>query len=266
MGELSSVACRNFGSLQLPLVTVGTMRWADKKLDLDQVMNLISYGQSYGLNTHHVSPEYSSYPLYKNALSRLSHSERNSYNVIAKVACPDFREPDFSPDRLKERIYNLLDDLKLDRLAIAQWMDRWDKLDSEKDKLRITRLDKYHDSLLQCTDELLKDGVVGEFSSFPYTVNYADDLSSRRGINKFTCYLNSYEREYEHLIDKSDAFIAIRPFKAKELLNDQVDKKEAITNALDFVLKRGVSSAIVGINSEEQIDEIVQALNDLDLS
>lgn len=266
MERLSSIPHRNFGSIKFPVITVGTMRWADKNLDSDQVLKLIRYCHSKGLNAYHISKEYSSFPFFRDSFLKLTQQERNCFNIMAKVACPDFRETNFSSRLFKERIYKLLDDLSIDKLSIVQWMDRWDQLNSGRDKLRISRLEAFHSSLMQCADDLIKEGVVEEFSSFPYTVNYADTLLNLRGVNKFTCYFNISERDYEHLINKSNGFIAIRPFKAKELLNNQQDKIKAIATSLEFVLSRNISSTIVGINNIDQVDEIIQVLNSLDVN
>lgn len=265
MEKLRPIDYRIFGSLKLPVITVGTMRWADKNLDSDQVLKLIRYCHSLGLNTYHISTEYSSFPFFRDSFLKLTQQERNSNKIMAKVACPDFRETNFSSRLFKESIYKLLDDLSIDKLSIVQWMDRWDQLNSGRDKLRISRLETFHSSLMQCADDLIKEGVVKEFSSFPYTLNYADALLSLPGINKFTCYFNISERDYEHLINKSNGFIAIRPFKAKELVNNQPDKIKAIATSLEFVLSRNISSTIVGINNIDQADEIIMVLKRLDV-
>jgi aryl-alcohol dehydrogenase-like predicted oxidoreductase len=68
------------------------------------------------------------------------------------------------------------------------------------------------------------------------------------------------------LINKSNGFIAIRPFKAKELLNNEPDKIKAIATSLEFVLSRNISSTIVGINNIDQVDEIIQTLRRLDIN
>ena len=265
MEGLNPIFYRNFGLLKLPVITVGTMRWAEKNLNSVQVLDLMRYCFSSGLNTYHISKEYSSFPFFKNSFLKFTQQERSRFNIVAKVACPDFRDTNFLSSHFKERIYRLLDDLSIDKLSIVQWMDRWDQLNPERDKMRIIRLKEFNSSLLNCTNDLIKEGVVDEFSSFPYSVNYADNLLNTESINKFTCYFNSSERDYEHLIDTSQGFIAIRPFKAKELLNNKSDKTEAIAKSLEFVLSKNISSTIVGINNTNQVDEIIQILDGLEV-
>jgi len=81
-------------TLNLSNITLGTMRFFDKSLSINQVKNLIEEAFSIGINTHHSSSEYSSHTLYTKAL-KLSKCA-NKVKHIVKVSAPHFEYDSFS--------------------------------------------------------------------------------------------------------------------------------------------------------------------------
>jgi len=251
-GLESLVSQVNIGKASLSKIILGTMRWKDKGLSVQDATDLIRLAKSKGVDTHHISIVYSSYTIYREAFSNLSNQERSEIKVIAKVGFPNFRE-EFSESNLNRQVESYLNELNIEQLEVAQWLDRWDQLNDERDKLRIERLRQNKSFVEESFKQLQSKGWVKEFTSFPYTLEYARNLLDLGLLNSFTCYLNRAEKEYVEIIDKSSLFIAIRPFKAKELIEDTQAK-----DLLREVFEMGADAVIVGLNRPEQILELIE--------
>ena len=81
-------------NLGLSNITLGTMRFFDKSLSLNEVTRLIEKAYDIGINTHHSSSEYSSYSLYTEALKK-GVCAKNVKHIV-KISAPHFEDDFFS--------------------------------------------------------------------------------------------------------------------------------------------------------------------------
>jgi hypothetical protein len=62
---------RFIGNMDFSPIALGTMRFAEKNCTEDDLLQLFNYlYYEIGINVHHSSYEYSSYPLYCNAVKK----------------------------------------------------------------------------------------------------------------------------------------------------------------------------------------------------
>jgi aryl-alcohol dehydrogenase-like predicted oxidoreductase len=62
-------ANRKIGAIDISPIALGTMRFADKQTTKEEIADLLSFlYHETGINVHHSSVEYASYPLYCEAL------------------------------------------------------------------------------------------------------------------------------------------------------------------------------------------------------
>ena len=254
--EVEPLEKRHFGSLSVPIVTLGTMRWKDKGLLKNDSFELVNHGLSLGFCMHHISSEYGSYELYCDTIRNLRPAERQRIGVIAKIAIPEFREHKFDYHILKKRVERYLQDLGIDRIDIVQWLDRWDGLDKHKDKKRILRYNEFRYELSDAISTLQKEGLIAEFACFPYTVDYAENIINQGLTEKFVNYYNPIETNYREVLRSSKGYIAIRPFKAGEVFEHGFNAEEALT----FCLVEPISSVVVGVNNTDQLNKIYKTM------
>jgi predicted oxidoreductase len=74
MGKLMDPRTLNGSSISP--IALGTMRFAEKDLQVDQLENLIASLFGQGINIHHSSFEYGSYPLYCAAISSFKKKQK----------------------------------------------------------------------------------------------------------------------------------------------------------------------------------------------
>ena len=162
MGEL-----RNH--LDLSNITLGTMRFFDKKLSKNLVLSIIEQSYEVGIDTHHSSFEYNSYELYCQSLKQFDR--RNSIKHIVKLSSPHFEEEKFSREILENRIDNQLKTLGIDQIEILQWLVRSKPIN---DVTRLNTLMHQREEIEYSFQELKKKGKINQVFSFPYSVPFAD--------------------------------------------------------------------------------------------
>ncbi|AZJ35046.1 hypothetical protein D6T69_05720 [Tenacibaculum singaporense] len=235
-------------NLSLSPITLGTMRFADKKLSVIDVLRLIEEGYSIGIDTHHSSYEYSSYDLYSSAISKASC--KKSIKHIVKISSPHFEETKFSHLNLETKIDNELRKLDIDSIDVLQWLVRSKPIN---DKDRLHTLISQKDEILNSLYKLKKKGKIKSVFSFPYSPVFAQEVIKLPHLDGVISYLNKEEKEYENFA-KTVPFIAIRPFFAGKLIKSS-KTQDVIKGCLSHVLKyQNVLSTVVGINSVNQLE------------
>ncbi len=237
--------------LNLSKVTLGTMRFQEKKLTVNQVVSIIDEAYEIGISTHHSSAEYSSFCLYLKGLNK--SKKRNKLKHIVKLSSPHFEEDVFSTKTLERRIDYQLKQLNIDCIDVLQWLVR-SKPINDIDRLYI--LENQQEEIMNSLANLKKKGKIRTCFSFPYSLPFANKVLSLSEIDGLITYLNKKEIEYEKFAN-TKPFIAIRPFFAGQLLNKSNNvlevEKEIISN-LNFTMShQKVITTIVGINSLENL-------------
>lgn len=233
---------------------LGTMRLAGAG-DAAAATRLLAHAGAIGINCLHCSWEYESFPLFEAAWHGLAPERRRQFAIVAKVPAPHFGEAEFSATGLRAKIDSYRAALGVDRLAVVQWLLRYDLA---QEPIRLEILARAHDALNRVVEDLKAEGKIGRFVSFPYTSGVADSVLTQSYCDGLAVYLNLLERDMEPQIAAAGALgkavFAIRPFAAGRILNEGV---ATVAEALDFVLaNRAVTTSIVSASSPSHLDAL----------
>lgn len=227
------------------------MRFLEKGLTIEEVVELINYCFESGINTHHSSFEYESYGLYLSALAKSEY--KNQIKHIVKLSCPSFDDNRFSSRDIEDMVDKELNNLQIDNIEVLQWLVRSKPIEDES---RIAIVQDQHQEIKHTFDMLKSKGKINFVYSFPYSVKFAHEVNRIDLVDGMLTYLNIKEKEYEEFA-RNGFFIAIRPFFARELL-----LKYSVKECMDFVLSHpGVLSVITGINGKDQLANLKEYLN-----
>jgi len=235
-------------------ICLGTMRFIEKKLDQNDVLNLIDTCFDYGIDTHHCSYEYESYQLYRKGY--LSSENKSKIKHVVKLPCPHFDELKFSGEKLKSLVNRYLNDLEKEKIEIIQWLVRSQPI-NDADRLKI--LQEQTQEIEESIKYLKKQGYIAAFYSFPYSVPFANKVLEKiNSLDGIIAYLNLKEKDYLEFA-KNNNFISIRPLAAGKV---DVSSKQKLQKALAYPLKfKGTLSTIISLNSIKNIEDLIEALN-----
>jgi aryl-alcohol dehydrogenase-like predicted oxidoreductase len=245
-----------------------------------------------GVNFLHSSYEYGTRWAMEQTLR--SHPRRGDIKHIIKVPVPDFKDAEFSGDKFRDRIEGALRDLHTDQIHIVQWLLRADPND---DATRIARISECLKPTLDIFHTLRDEGKVGYLAPFPYTPRFARAMLDTGKMEGLVAYYNLLEMEMFPLLDDLEAqgygFICIRPLLEGMLTDARIDPSrtphgdrardpgwapryalldkarqalgEEPSSWTDFALQfcladPRVTSVVVGLNSEKQVDEACDAV------
>lgn len=245
-----------------------------------------------GVNFLHSSYEYGTRWAMEKTLR--DHPQRSAIKHIIKVPVPDFKDDEFSADKFRMRIEEALRDLHTDQIHVVQWLLRADPND---DATRIARIDECLKPTLDIFHTLHEEGKVGYLAPFPYTPRFARAILDRGSMQGLVAYYNLLEMEMFPCFDLLEAqgygFICIRPLLEGMLTDARIDpaktpagdrardanwapryalldkvktvldeEPKSWTNfALQFCLADPrVTSVVVGLNTEQQVDEACDAV------
>ena len=292
---------RRYGRTDLYLspICFGPMRFSAKTPGSDDKSNqgerALERALERGVNVLHSSYEYGTRWAMEKVLR--SHPRRAEIKHIIKVPVPDFKDADFSADKFRERIEEALRDLHTDQIHVVQWLLRADPND---DAHRIPRIAECLDATLDIFGTLRDEGKVGYLAPFPYTPGFAKAVLDSGKMEGLVAYYNLLEMEMYPFLDTLEAqgygFICIRPFLEGMLTDARIDPAQtpegdrardpnwASRYALldkarvalpeepnswtDFALQfcladTRVTSLVVGLNSEEQVDGVCDAVENI---
>jgi aryl-alcohol dehydrogenase-like predicted oxidoreductase len=218
--------------------------------------------QAFGLGfaSLHCSSEYETFPLFRHAWLEARSSSSREPAIIAKVACPHFGEERFSGQALREKIQRYLDELKLDRLAVVQWLLRFD-LNRESERIRI--FEESAEALAEAVAKLKSDGLIGAFVGFPYTPAIAERLMAADCVDGLALYVNPLEQEMDRFVeaaaDRRKSVIAIRPFAAGRIFSETtMDVEDALRHVFAFP---AVSTAVISASGPQHLERIRSAFD-----
>lgn len=250
----------------LSSVTLGTMRLADKVLTSSTCVDIFDAALLSGINSFHISSEYNSFALVCSALKKLS-KKVHDINLVVKLSSPHFDEDRFCHTNLESKIDHVLKHTGLEQIQLAQWMWRQNPLD---DAQRIPMLVRQADEIKSSFQNLIAAGKVSEFCCFPYTADFMKSVSQLEISKIHINYLNFWENSLTNG-GFHDASLVLRPFfagKIKDIAPEFIEQLNviedgnAIFHSLNYVLSHPkVLSAVVGINSVEQLNEIISVSN-----
>lgn len=248
----------------LPAITLGTMRLADKNLSFYECYELFNAAILNGVNGFHFSSEYDSFELVSSSLKKIVANKSSlDIKVIAKLASPHFNEECFDHVNLENKIDNILQKTGLERIELAQWMWRQAPLNDDS---RISNLSSQANEIINYFDDIIAKGKVKRFGCFPYTGNFMEKVSSLKISDIHINYLNFWE---DSLLESEilSSSIALRPFfagKIKEVNSKFIEELNTIQSgngifhSLKYVLSHpNICSAVLGLNSIKQLDEVV---------
>ncbi|WP_374945177.1 aldo/keto reductase [Sphingomonas sp.] len=234
-------------------VTLGTMRLGGVG-EVADATALLRHAASVGIVTVHCSSEYDSFPLFR-AAWRKSRLAVAGVGVIAKVAAPHYGEDRFSGAQLRAKVEAYLGALAIDRIEVVQWLLRYD-LKQDAARRRIL-----HDAAAELADTvagLKREGKIGAFVGFPYTLPIAEVLIDAGYCDGLALYVNPLEREMDAAVaacaQAGKAVIAIRPFAAGRLF---AETDTSADQAMQYALGRpGVATVVVSASSRAHVDAL----------
>jgi aryl-alcohol dehydrogenase-like predicted oxidoreductase len=291
---------RKFGNTDLEVseICFGPMRFSAKAPSEDLIskagQRAMEHAIERGINFIHSSYEYNT----RWAMSRVlkNHPKRHDLHHIIKVPVPDWDDKGkFNATKFRLRIEEALRDLHTEHIDVLQHLQRDRPND---DDLRIPNIAATHEPLLECFTKLKEEGKVSYLTTFPYTREFADNVMQTGLFNGMVAYYNPIEMEMAEFFSRMEAsgqgFFCIRPFMGglltdhrasrsqlpaddrfqddrwdtayKRLEKLQAGLGDVIGSWTDFAIKFSlchptVTSLIVGLNSVDQVDGVIDAAN-----
>lgn len=289
---------RKFGDTDLNVseICFGPMRFASREPGDDPVskagIRALERALERGVNFIHSSYEYGT----RWALGRVlkDHPRRPDLYHVIKMPVPNFDDGGvFSAEIFQTHIEEALRDLHTDCIHIVQHLQR---NRPNTDEVRIADIPATHEPMMEIFEKLRDEGKVGHLTTFPYTPGFADAALKTGDFKGMVAYYNVIEMEMAEFFDdlqaKGQGFLCIRPFMAGLLTDRRANRsklpaddrnhderwneayarlaivKEAFGDAVDswttFAVKFAlihpvVSSLIIGLNTEEQVDQVLDA-------
>lgn len=245
-----------------------------------------------GVNFVHSSYEYGTRWAVGEVMK--GHSRRHDVRHVIKVPVPDFDDGGrFDAAKFRVRIEEALRELHTERIDVVQHLQRQRP---NEDAIRIADIPIVHEPMLELFDELKREGKVSFLTTFPYTTGFAEKALETGYFSGLVAYYNPIEMEmtqfFDGLQERGKGFLCIRPFMGGLLTNRRVRRERlsaddrmhdstwdsayarlALVNeelgleveswtefAIKFALIHPlVTSLIVGLNSTEQVDEVLDA-------
>ena len=287
---------RRFGGTDLLVspICFGPMRFAAKDGTDDDASragrHALEHALERGVNFVHSSYEYRTRWSMAKVLAR--HPRRHDIHHVIKVPVPDFDdEGRFDAGKFRRRVEEALTDLHTDRIAVLQHLQR---AQPNSDEQRLPAVAAVDGPMRGVFETLRAEGKVGYLTTFPYTPGFAAAALATGTFSGLVAYYNAVELEmarfFPALERSGGGFLCIRPFLAG-LLTDRRADRDALPAgdrmrdpswdaayrrlatlrerlgpasvtafAIQFALAHPiVASLIVGLNTVEQVDEVIDA-------
>lgn len=283
--------------LEVSVLCYGPMRLAQGHDDplLPVYTRAMQSAIDRGINFIHSSYEYGVRWMMHDVLK--SHPERHSLLHVIKAPVPDWDDEGFHADKFERIVDDALRDLCTDRIAMVQWMWRCRPHD---ESTRLPLLAKVQDELFSAFESLRSKGKVGHLGCFPYFPQSAASAMAHSAQKAMIAYYNPLEMEMSPIIDTLSedrrSFLAIRPLyegvltdrftahsdvpAGHRLANDKYAEAFAARERLALAIPEAASgmtrfairfpllsancaSVIVGLNSEDQVNEICDYVEDV---
>lgn len=290
---------RTYGATDLRVseICFGPMRFSAKEPGADDKSQAgkraLEHAIERGVNFIHSSYEYGTRWAMGEVLA--NHPKRHDLHHIIKVPVPDFDDGGrFDAAKFRLRVEEALRDLHADRIDILQHLQRARPNEDEK---RIPNIPAVHEPMMETFEKLRDEGKVSYLATFPYTPGFARAALDTGDFSGMVAYYNAIETEMVQYFDELEragrGFLCIRPFLAGLLTDRRADRdalpaddrmrderwdpayerlgliRQRLGDAIgdswtDFAIAFAlahpvVTSLIVGLNSEEQVDGVVDA-------
>ena len=247
-----------------------------------------------GVTFLHSSYEYGTRWMMARVLA--DYPTRADLHHVIKLPVPDSEDGDrFDAGKFRLRVEEALRELHADRISVLQWM--W-RSDPNEDERRLPLLARIIDDVVETFQKMRDEGKVGYLMTFPYTVPCARAAIETGKVSGIIAYYNLVDMEmadlFEDLEQRGMGFIAIRPLHGGILTDERADQAHLAEgdrfadaqNAPDFARRRKiakafrqemggsmtrfairftlaapiVASVVVGLNTVEQVDGILAAV------
>lgn len=290
---------RKFGDtdLQVSEICFGPMRFSAKEPGSDEKSQAgkraLERALDRGVNFIHSSYEYGTRWAVGEVLK--NHPKRHDLYHIIKVPVPDFDDGgQFDKGKFRLRVEEALRDLHTERIDVLQHLQR---ARPNSDEERIPNIPAVHEPMMEIFEKLKEEGKVGYLTTFPYTPGFAAEALETGDFSGMVAYYNPIEIEmaqfFPQMEEKGQGFFCIRPFMAGLLTDKRIDReqlpaddrmhderwdaaytrlalvKQQMGDAVgdswtDFAIKFAlahpiVTSLIVGLNTPEQVDGVLEA-------
>ena len=289
---------RKFGNTDLTVseICFGPMRFAAKAPGADMMSQTgkkaLERAIERGINFIHSSYEYGTRWAIGEVLR--NHPKRHELHHIIKVPVPDFKDGDrFDPVKFRRRVEEALRDLHTDRIDVIQHLLR---SDPNSDNNRIPNIEVVDAPLREIFEKLKEEGKVKHLTTFPYTTGFARGSLESGGFSGMVAYFNLIEMDmaefFQQMETQGQGFFCIRPLMAGLLTDRRSDRdglpaddrfldsawdtayhrmrelEDLFAGKIDswtaFAVKFAlchpvVTSLIVGLNSPEQVDGVIDA-------
>jgi aryl-alcohol dehydrogenase-like predicted oxidoreductase len=290
---------RRFGDsdLEVSEICFGPMRFAEKEVGEDERSEegrrALERAIERGVNFIHSSYEYGTRWSMERVLKE--HPKRGELHHIIKVPVPDWEDGGrFDAGRFRMRIEEALKDLHTERIAVVQHLQR---TRPNEDEARIADIGGVHEELGETFERLREEGKVGYLTTFPYTPGFAGPALATGDFSGMVAYYNLIEMEMAEFFPAMGAqgkgFFCIRPFMGGLLTDARAERGDIAADdryneaswdsayerlsllksslgladigswtafATKFALIHPmVTSLIVGLNSVEQVDGVLDA-------
>jgi aryl-alcohol dehydrogenase-like predicted oxidoreductase len=289
---------RKFGHTDLKVseICFGPMRFSAKEPGADALSTTgkraLERALERGVNFIHSSYEYGTRWAVGQVLK--DYPKRGELHHIIKVPVPDFDDGGvFDAAKFRLRVEEALRDLHAERIAVLQHLQR---ARPNEDALRIPQIPAVCESMLETFEKLRDEGKVGYLTTFPYSPGFAPTALKTGAFSGMVAYYNPIEMEmaeyFPGMEERGEGFFCIRPFMGG-LLTDRraargqlpegdrfraescnaayermallqetlgVETASWTSFAIQFSLIHPiVTSLIVGLNTPEQVDQILDA-------
>lgn len=248
-----------------------------------------------GINLIHSSYEYNTRWMMERVLR--DHPKKKDIHHVIKVPVPDFKDGDvFDAGKFRLRVEEALKDLHADRIAVIQYMWRSEPNSEER---RRPLFDRIIGDVGEVFNKMREEGKVGRLFTFPYTPESGAQALETGAFSGLIAYYNCIEMEMYDLFSSLEArdmgFLTIRPLYqgiltekrrpgkylrsgdprfADMSFDEDFRKQEKLVRELegeiggsltDFALRFSIAhpviaSAIVGMNTPEQVESLVKAV------
>jgi aryl-alcohol dehydrogenase-like predicted oxidoreductase len=291
---------RKFGNTDLEVseICFGPMRFSAKEPGDDEKsvagQAALERAIERGVNFIHSSYEYGTRWAMGQVLK--DHPKRHDLIHIIKVPVPDFEDGGkFDAAKFRLRVEEALRDLHTERIDVLQHLQR---AKPNTDTLRLPDIAATHEAMGEIFEKLREEGKVSYLTTFPYTPGFAAKAIKDPIFSGMVAYYNPIEAEMVEFFPQMEAagqgFFCIRPFLAGLLTTPRAERSKLpagdrfqdpqwdaayqrlaklnetfgaeIGDWTEFAIKFSlahpvVTSLIVGLNSVEQVDQVLDAID-----
>lgn len=226
---------RRFGytDLEISEITFGALRFVDGAQatnDEESGRRAILDALDAGVNTIHSSFEYGTRWALEKILSQ--HPHRADLHHIIKVPSPDYSDSDFSDAQFRDHVETALRELKTERIAIVQHLQRGVPkdiiYDDRGDPARVAKLVEINAALGETAQSLQKEGKIGHVITFPHTVGYARPAVASGAFDGLIAFWNLLETEMLDVFDDCHArgmgVFSMRPYLQGIITDKRADR------------------------------------------